>query len=60
MTPVVASVVANAPDVVTSPLKSPLVIEVAPENLVRLPFTGEPVVVTVPPPAVRSTKLVPL
>jgi len=27
-----------------------LVIDVAPENLVKLPLAGDPVVVTVPPP----------
>jgi hypothetical protein len=50
-TPEVASVVASVPEVVTSPVRSPLVIEVEPENLVRLPDAGLPVVVTVPEPA---------
>src|SRR5262245_6168798 len=46
-----AMVVARVPLVVTSPDRSPLVMLVAPENLVRLPLAGDPVVVTVPPPA---------
>ena len=43
-------VTANVPDVVQSPLKSPLLIVVDPENFVRLPLDGEPVVLTLPPP----------
>ena len=46
----VARVAASVPDVVISPDKSPFVIALAPENFVRLPEAGEPVVVTVPPP----------
>lgn len=43
----------NVPEVVQSPVMSALVTDVAPENFVRLPDAGEPVVVTVPvPPAV--------
>src|SRR5580698_10365640 len=45
------TVAASVPLVVTSPLRSPLVTDVAPENLARLPVAGEPVVVTVPEPA---------
>ena len=45
-----AAVVASVPEVVTAPVRSPLVIEVAPLNLVRLPEAGDPVVVTVPEP----------
>lgn len=39
---------ANVPEVVQSPLMSPFVIEVAPENFVRFPEAGDPVVVTLP------------
>jgi hypothetical protein len=48
------TVVASVPLVVTSPLKSPFVIEVDPENFVRLPDVGDPVVVTVPPDQVAD------
>jgi len=41
---------ASVPDVVTSPDKLPLVIVVAPENCVRFPEAGVPVVDTFPPP----------
>src|SRR5512147_2903908 len=46
----VFAVVATPPDVVTSPVKSALEMLAAPVNLVRFPFAGLPVVVTVPPP----------
>ncbi len=46
----VARVAASVPEVVMSPLRSPFVMAVAPENLVRLPLAGLPLVVTVPPP----------
>jgi hypothetical protein len=45
----VAKVVATAPDVITSPVRSAFVTVVPPENFVRFPVAGEPVVVTVPP-----------
>lgn len=45
------TVVAKVPEVVTSPLRFPLVIEVAPEKAERFPAAGVPVVVTVPAPA---------
>ena len=48
---ILPTVVASVPEVVTSPDRSPLVTEVAPENFVRLPVAGLPVVVTVPEPA---------
>lgn len=48
----VAKVVANEPDVVTSPLRLPFVIEVEPEKIANWPIRGVPVVVTVPDPAV--------
>src|SRR5262252_9443649 len=44
------TVAASVPLVVTSPERLPLVMVVAPENCVRLPLAGEPVVETVPPP----------
>jgi hypothetical protein len=50
VTALAAIVVANAPEVVMSPDRSPFVIDVAPENFVSSPVAGEPVVVTVPPP----------
>ena len=51
----VARVVATVPEVVTSPVKSAFVIEVEPENFVRFPDAGLPVVVTVPlPPLVAA------
>jgi len=66
----VASVVAAVPLVVTSPLKFPLVIEVAPLKNAKFPLTGEPVSVMVPelvphelvvvvsnPPVVTCTQL---
>lgn len=46
----VAKVVANVPDVVISPDKSPFVMAVDPENFVKFPAAGDPVVVTVPVP----------
>jgi hypothetical protein len=49
-----AIVVVSVPLVVTSPLRSPLVTDVAPLNLVRLPDAGDPVVVTVPAPAPQA------
>ena len=45
---VFVQVIASDPDVVQSPLRSPFVIEDPPENFVRLPLAGLPVVVTVP------------
>ena len=44
----VARVVASVPLVVRSPVRSPLVTAVDPENLARLPEAGDPDVVTVP------------
>ncbi len=41
-----AIVVATVPVVVTSPVRSAFVMELAPENFVRLPDAGEPVVLT--------------
>lgn len=46
----VASVAARVPDVVMSPDKSPFVIDEPPENFVKFPVAGDPVVVTVPDP----------
>ncbi len=43
---VLVQVIANVPEVVQSLLISPFVIVPAPENFVRLPLAGEPVVVT--------------
>jgi hypothetical protein len=43
-------VVATPPEVVTSPVRSVLLMEVDPVNFDRFPFAGEPVVVTVPDP----------
>jgi hypothetical protein len=45
---------AKVPLVVTSPLRSPLVIEAVPENFDRLPEAGDPVVVTDPAPGVGT------
>jgi hypothetical protein len=53
-------VVASAPEVVMSPERSPFVMDVAPENLVRLPIAGEPVVVTVPVPGADELSVPPL
>ena len=44
------TVVTNAPEVVTSPDRSPFVMDVVPENLAIFPEAGVPVVVTVPLP----------
>ena len=52
VTALFAMVVATPPMFVTSPVRSVLVIEVAPENFDRLPLAGEPVVETVPLPPV--------
>ncbi len=43
-----ATVVTRVFEVVTSPERFPLVIEVEPENSVRFPLAGEPVTVTEP------------
>src|ERR1700683_3204146 len=43
------TVAAKVPEVVTSPLRLPLVTVVAPENSARFPLAGLPVVVTVVP-----------
>lgn len=48
--PVLLTVTASVPEVVASPERSPLVMVVAAENLVRLPEAGVPVVETEPPP----------
>ncbi len=50
-------VIARVPVVVQSPLRSPLVTEDAPENFVRLPEAGEPVVVTVPVPVPAQARV---
>jgi hypothetical protein len=51
---VLRQTIANVPVVVQSPDRSPFVMVAAPENLVRFPLAGEPVVVTVPVPAGKS------
>jgi hypothetical protein len=45
---VLVQMMASVPEVVQSPLRSPLVTELAPENFVRFPLAGLPVVVNVP------------
>jgi len=45
---VLVQVMARVPDVVQSPERSPFVIALKPENFVRFPLAGDPVVVTVP------------
>ena len=47
---ILATVVASAPEVVMSPLKSPLVMVELLANFVRFPVAGDPLVLTLPPP----------
>ena len=51
---ILETVTASVPEVVASPDRSPFVIEVEPENFVRFPLAGLPVVVTEPVPEPQS------